>query len=274
MIVDEPQLSGHFIDSEKGQIFVTQFGEIANDTAIICLPSIFEELNLSRAVLAKQAQYFARHNAPCFLLDYYGTGDSVGECSDASAELWLQDVIALGNWLQERGIKRIILWGVRFGALLTLAFQRQLHEQLPIVAQLFWKPVLSGKQFCGQFIRIKQANSLMQGSGEKIDWRQHILSGNETEVAGYLINKSFYQSLESLALDKQFNPLSKIYWLELASSNESPLMRRTIEQWPEGLYSIKCLPAPAFWQVPEVFDLPEIYPVTWQEISPLFEGHS
>ncbi|MCW9008169.1 MAG: hypothetical protein OQK02_09550, partial [Marinobacter sp.] len=69
-------LTGHFISSEQGNIFLTQFGEILGNTAILCLPSITEEMNLARAVVAKQAQGFATQGVPCFVLDYYGTGDS------------------------------------------------------------------------------------------------------------------------------------------------------------------------------------------------------
>ena len=243
-------LEGHFISSVKGSVFVSQFGAIKQDTAIICLPSITEELNLSRAVIAKQCQYFAQNGLACFCLDYFGTGDSAGQFEQASSDIWLQDILTVGRWLQEKGVKRIILWGVRFGALMMLHFQQQLHQVLPIKAQLLWKPVLSGKQFAGQFLRIKQANTLMQGNSAKINWRQHILDGNEIEVAGYLLNATLLKSIESLAISKTFQPYSDLYWLELACESPTPIIKRTTEQWTEEQFSLLCQPSPAFWQTP------------------------
>ena len=60
-------LAGHFIDSPQGQLFITQFGEVVGDTAVLCLPSITEEMNLARAVVAKQAQCFATDRLNSFI---------------------------------------------------------------------------------------------------------------------------------------------------------------------------------------------------------------
>ena len=259
MPVIKPNIQGHFIASSHGKVFVTQFGAITDKTAIVCLPSITEELNLARAVIAKQAIHFAQQQLASFVLDYSGTGDSHGEFGDVNADIWLQDVLSLGQWLQSQGVERIILWGVRFGALLALHHQQQLHEKLPIVSQLFWKPVLNGKQFMGQFLRIKQANAMMQGNSKKVNWRQEVLSGKTIEVAGYCLNAQLLQSLENLCIGQSFKPQSKLNWIELASSQTTPLINRTIDAWDRQSYSMAFFDSPAFWQVPEVFDLPDLY---------------
>ena len=65
-------ISGHFVESQRGKVFVTQFGDASADKAILILPSIFEELNLCRAIVAKQAQQLAANGAVVYCLDYYG----------------------------------------------------------------------------------------------------------------------------------------------------------------------------------------------------------
>lgn len=255
-------LTGHFIPSTQGNIFITQFGKINGDTAILCLPSITEEMNLARAVIAKQAQCFANEGVPCYVLDYYGTGDSEGEFEQANADVWLENILAAGKFIQQQGISKIILWGVRFGALLILSHQEKLHQNLPITQQFLWKPVTSGKLFAGQFLRIKQANAMMSNSNEKINWRERILAGNNVEVAGYLLTKSMLQSLESLQVSQEFQPISPMAWFELAAKELTPLTKRLSAPWDSAVAKVYCFDCPPFWQVPEVFSLPELEQLT------------
>ncbi len=259
-------LSGHFITSPQGQLFLTQFGEVTGDTAILCLPSITEEMNLARAVVAKQAQCFANQEVPCFVLDYYGTGDSEGEFEQANADIWLENIISAGEFMQQKGITKIILWGIRFGALLVLSHQEKLHQQLPITKQVLWKPVTNGKLFAGQFLRIKQANAMMNNASEKINWRESILQGNDTEVAGYLLTKSMLQSIESLQISKSFQPLSLLHWFELAAKEPTPLTKRLLATWKDDLKKVHCFECSPFWQVPEIFALPELEQLTFNTV--------
>lgn len=256
-------LLGHFINSPQGRIFITQFGEIAGDTAILCLPSITEEMNLARAVVAKQAQCFAKANLPCFILDYYGTGDSEGDFEQANSDIWLENILAAGEFIQQQGISKIILWGVRIGALLILNHQEKLHQKLPISQQLLWKPVINGKLFVAQFLRIKQANVMMNNPSanineEKVNWREHIIADNEVEVAGYLLTKTMLQSLELLQVSDDFQPLSTLHWFELSAKELTPSTKKLTGKWKTDIASIHCLDCPPFWQVPEVFSLPEL----------------
>ena len=251
-------LSGHFISSSQGQIFITQFGKNTDDTAILYLPSITEEMNLSRAVVAKQAQRFASEGLPCFVLDYYGTGDSEGEFEQADTDIWFENIITAGEFIKQQGFTKIILWGTRFGALLILANQEKLHQQLPIVKQILWKPVTSGKLFSKQLLRIKQANTMMSNSLEKINWREYILEGNNVEVAGYLLTKSMMQSMELLKISKDFRPLSPLHWFDLAVKEAMPVTKRILMSWNDNLAKMYCFECPPFWQVSEVFALPEL----------------
>ncbi len=251
-------LQGHFVNSTKGKVFITQFGDLQGDTAILCLSSITEELNLARAVVAKQAKAFADNGLPCFILDYYGTGDSEGEFEQADTRIWQEDVVNACQWLTEQGVEKIILWGVRFGALLMFSQQAVLHQKFNIQAQLLWKPVTNGKIFAGQFLRIKQANNMMNNPAEKINWRQHILDGNETEVAGYRLNTAMLASIESLVIEPSFRPASLTHWFELASEKITPATERFCQSFDPAFINIQAFSCSPFWQVPEIFNVPDL----------------
>lgn len=249
-------LQGHFVPAKLGKVFVSQFGDKQGNTAVLCLPSITEELNLARAVLAKQCQAYANVGYSSFIMDYYGSGDSEGEFEQANANQWLDDVITVGQWLVQQGYQNIILLGVRVGALLLAANQQQLHQALPIQSQILWKPVTNGKLFVNQLIRIKQANAMMSGDGEKVNWRNEILNGNSTEIAGYLLTADFVEQLEALSIKPETQWLAPTAWLELAASNVTPATKRIIDGVEQ--ISVHTLSTPAFWQVPEIFNLPEL----------------
>lgn len=252
-------ISGHFIDSQHGNLYVTQIGEIGSNEAVVCLPPIFEELNLSRAVIAKQGQYFAKQGKACFILDYIGTGDSQKHYDEVTVDMWLDNVIDLSQWLESKGVNSVTLWGVRFGALLALVYQKKLHEVMPIKAQLLWKPVLQGKNISTQMFRVKQASEMMQNAEEKVNWRERVLDGELVEVAGYPLNKAFLESLESLKFDKKQQPCSPIAWLELGSETVSPGVTRNIGAWAKNRYLVESQACPQFWQSPEIFALEQGY---------------
>ncbi|WP_286264231.1 serine aminopeptidase domain-containing protein [Thalassotalea atypica] len=249
-------LKGHFIASSKGRVFITQFGDNKSGTAVLCLPSITEELNLARAVLAKQCQSFAENSIDSFILDYTGTGDSEGEFEEYTADDWLQDIIAAGKWLLEQGYKKLVLLGVRMGGLFLVAHQELLHQSLPISGQILWKPVTNGKLFINQLIRIKQASQLMGNATQKVNWRNEILAGNSTEIAGYLLTKAMVEGIEQLAITKESDWQVPTYWLELASETITPATKRLTENVKNII--TQPLKTPAFWQVPEVFNLPQL----------------
>ncbi|GAC18558.1 hypothetical protein GARC_1586 [Paraglaciecola arctica BSs20135] len=254
-------VTGHFIPASKGNILLTQYGQLT-DTAILCLPSITEEMNLARAVVAKQAHYFAAQGIATVSSDYAGTGDSEAEFDQVTCDDWLQDIVCAGQWMMAQGVKQIIVWGIRFGSLLALTHQQTLAAQLPIVAQLHWKPVMNGKQFASQFLRIKQASNMMTNSAEKTNWREHILAGNTVEVAGYPLTAKLLESIEALKVTADFQPITPLVWIELAAKSATPAVARYIDNWSSESCQLQCINTPAFWQIPEVFDLPELYPLS------------
>lgn len=260
-------LSGHFIPSGAGNVLLTITGMLPAKQAILCLPPLFEEMNLSRAVMARQARYFAARGLPVCLLDYSGTGDSEGEIDQVNTDIWLEDILTAGQWLLSQGVEQLTLWGVRFGGLMQLHFQQQLHQAMPVKNQLLWKPVIGGKLLVSQFLRLKQANSMMQGSAEKVNWRQRIKEGETVEVAGYPINETLLASVEALKADGELLPQSPLSWLELGTEKLTPVIERLTAGWPKQAEQIRAMPCPAFWQVPETFDVPELYPMSAQRVQ-------
>lgn len=250
-------IKGHFVATRSGALFVVQFGQANPDKSILLLPSIFEEMNLSRAVLAKQAQYLADSGYCVYCLDYFGSGDSEGEIEQAEVNIWLQNITDAAAWLNSAGVNSLRLWGMRFGGLLATLALQDVTKILSVSQMILWKPVNKGKQFMTQFLRLKQANSMMQGS-EKVNWRETILSGNNTDVAGYEISAQLLASIDSLEMPLSFSaPVAEhlsISWFELAAKSITPVVSKQTESWSQDKLTVSCFEGSAFWQIPEIFE--------------------
>ncbi len=245
-------------------MFVSRFGEQHSHTGVLILPPLFEEMNLSRAVLAKVAQHIAASGTAVYMMDYAGTGDSEGEIDEVDSELWLQNTLDVGHWLSQQGVDQIILLGVRFGALLQLHFQQSLHNAFNIKAQIVWKPLTSGKNLSNQLLRLKHTNHVLAG-GEKVDWRGRIQQGETIEVAGYPINERLLSSIEALALSPELAPLSALDWLELGTKMLSPALGKFQQGWPQVRFSP--IAGQTFWQSPDIYAEPALYQIHKEIIS-------
>lgn len=250
-------IKGHFIESAQHRLFVTQYGESNKQKNVLLLPSMFEEMNLCRAILAKQANFLTQRGYCVYALDYAGTGDSEGDINQVTAMDWQRNIIDAVSWLKAQGVSTLSIWGVRFGGLMAFQSVAAIQTLLPVDSILLWKPVTKGKQFMTQFLRLKQANSMMQGQ-EKVNWRQHILDGSETEVAGYPINASLLSSIDEIEIPKQLTFTAPIRWMELSASKITPAISMQTKLWPQQQYQIDCFEGSAFWQIPEIFAQPEL----------------
>ncbi|GAC15106.1 alpha/beta fold hydrolase [Aliiglaciecola lipolytica] len=259
-------IKGFFLPSAEGNLFVSQYGQANPQKTILLLPSIFEELNLCRAVVTKQAIYLARQGYCVFCLDYLGTGDSEKEIEQVNVTTWRENIARVLQWLKSLEISSISLWGVRFGGLLALTELVEIQKVMPVKQVLLWKPVTKGKQFMTQFLRLKQANSMMQGE-QKINWRDKILSGVNVEVAGYTITEDLLGSIDGLEVSKTLEITCPVSWLELASTSVTPAVQIQTQGWNQEYLDIRSIEGTAFWQIPEIFEQSQLHLPTFNALQ-------
>lgn len=113
------------------------------DAAVICYPWGHEYQYAHRA-LRHLAQLLAARGVHVLRFDYYGTGDSAGDDSEAQLSGWRQDIIAAIEELKETcGATRVSLVGLRLGA--TLAAEVAAGRE-DISALAMWDPAISGPE--------------------------------------------------------------------------------------------------------------------------------
>jgi exosortase A-associated hydrolase 2 len=236
--------------------------------ALVYIHPFAEEMNKSRRMAALQARALATAGYAVLQIDLDGCGDSSGDFGDASWASWIDDVRLAALWLRQRSDAPLWLWGLRSGALLAGAAAGRSAEPSNL---LLWQPVLSGKQFLQQFLRLKLAGEMKGGDGKGLmaRLREQLAHGESVEIAGYRLSPSLAGGLEKAELAAELSELcapaqvARIEWIEVSARPDaglSPLTRTRLENWRSAgrLARGTVVGGPAFWQTAEIAQCPEL----------------
>ncbi|MBK8384561.1 MAG: hypothetical protein IPL11_02310 [Candidatus Accumulibacter sp.] len=168
------------------------------------------------------------------------------------------DVELARQWLQRRFGAALWLWGLRTGCL--LANEAANRMALP-VNLLFWQPVLAGKQFLQQFLRLEDGHQT-SATRPRVGWnvRGQLRQGESVEVAGYLLSPAPAGGLEKAELQPPHplrpggmdRDLRQARRQPVAGSPGAPQCGRLPASWARSTV----INGPAFWQTPEISECP------------------
>jgi len=247
--------------SAIGQSATGQCGDI------LFVPPFTEEMNRSRSMVAMQARSFALRGIGTLVLDPYGTGDSGGDFSDGTWDGWLADLQSGIDWLRESGNGCRTVWGLRLGAMMAAQLAQ---ADSGIDRLLLWNPILNGKNFLTQFLRIRIAAELEQADGVKSteDLRRRFRADEVLEISGYRVHPKLALGIDTLRFPEP-SQLAKcsLVWCETLSSSATPFpaaATKTIDAFRQAgveLQSEKAV-GPAFWQVYERAEAPDLLKIT------------
>jgi len=238
--------------------------------AVVYIHPFAEEMNKSRRMAAVQARALAAAGFAVLQIDLHGCGDSSGDFGDASWESWLDDIELACAWLRQRSSAPLWLWGLRTGCLLAGEVARRGQG---IRNLLFWQPVVSGKQYLQQFLRLKIAGDLAGGDNKaKMErLREQLQHGEAVEIAGYLLSPGLANGLLQAELTLP-ELLARLEWFEISARPEaelSPVAAAKIKSWQFPGRSLRATPVcgPAFWQTAEIAECPALVAATVQLVA-------
>lgn len=243
---------------------------------VLIAPAFAEEMNRCRAMVALQARAFANIGVGTLVLDLFGTGDSAGTYSDATWEIWRQDMREGLNWLDHYGNGCTTLLGVRTGAILACELAAEVESVRNLI---FWQPVIDGKTYFTQLLRVRIAAEINQVDGVRStdELRKQAASGASIEVTGYEINPKLALTLDTIRLpDSSAIEGRRIGWFDVATSSDAPVpraARATLDSYREKAASLTHgrVVGPAFWYVHERAVAPDLIRATskmvdeWQQ---------
>jgi exosortase A-associated hydrolase 2 len=256
-----------FLDINQRRIFGLQIVPTGQCTgSVLYLPPFAEEMNRCRSHVVAHARAMASAGLHCLLLDFYGTGESDGSVADGDWSFWLDDAQAAANWLADRSKYAPLLWGVRTGALIAAELGHRMAsiDTCAIKGLYFWQPVLDGKQFINQYLRLRIASQLVRsGKRETSDSiRADLAAGKAVEVAGYPLTGRLASAVEACKLNSFPQPANiGINWLEFSSTSSlTPQSRRVVEDWlaSGSTIAVATVDCPRIWEVQEPVRAPEL----------------
>ena len=215
-------------------------------------------MNRSRRMAALLGRALAERGCTTVILDPFGTGDSGGDFSEARWQTWLEDCRAALDWLPGQGHERIHLIGLRGGANLALAAAARGMPN--VVGLVLWQPLLSGKLFLNQWLRVRVAGNL--GSAEQDQettgsLRDRLRDGETLEVAGYALTPALAGDIEGLELVEAAKDVgAPMLWLELAGDGAAeppPASARALQALAEAGREIayERIQGEPFWSIEE-----------------------
>ena len=231
-----------------------------------------EEMNKSRRMAALQSRALAAAGWTVLQLDLFGCGDSEGEFGGASWKQWLDDTTAGMEWLRAETGSMPALWGVRTGCLLAVQGIRGMD---PVPNLLLWKPVISGKRYLQQFLRLNVAAQLSNAeSAARVgtqQLREQLGRGEQVEVGGYTIAPALALGLETSELVPPSMP-TRVAWLEVATGatlDLSSASSQQVETWRAAGHrvDVRVVEGLPFWQTQEIAECPALIESTLDAVG-------
>lgn len=124
---------------------------------VLCPPWGQEHLRAHRSMrqLALRLSVAGLH---VLRFDYFGTGDSAGDMTDAEIPGWEADIeMAVEEAMDMTGAQRVGLVGLRLGA--TLAAQICVRRRRQIESLVMWDPVIDGSDFVDELLALDAVKS-------------------------------------------------------------------------------------------------------------------
>lgn len=266
-----------FLPGCRGRLHAVHYAPAAGVPergGVLCLPPFAEEMNKSRRMLALTARRLAAAGWGVLLVDAYGSGDSEGEFVDARWDDWLDDYAACADLLRTRHPGRLVLWGVRTGAL--LAIELGTARAVTADAVLLWQPVTGGELALTQFLRLRIAAAMMAGTRETAgSLRERLAAGESLEIAGYELHPELAAALDARRLQAPADGVPLV-WLELVAEPDRPpaaVGQRLIAAWRERGTRVECasMAGEAFWATQEITVVPALVEATVDGLDGLYE---
>ncbi len=238
-------------------------GHMAPLGDMLVVPAFAEEMNRCRSMVTLQALALAERGIGTLVLDPHGTGDSSGEFEEGDWATWRDDLRRGIAWLRTHGHGCRALLGVRLGALMAAELAA---DDAGIDRLLLWMPVLAGKAYWTQFLRIRIAAEMGTPDGVKStdELRQRSIRGEAVEASGYPVGAALARQLDTLVMPDGDRLKGKaVAWFDVAANADATPSRasaKLADDWrAKGVQiGVAQVTGPLFWQVHERAVAPQL----------------
>lgn len=168
--------------------------------------------------------------------DYFGTGDSGGDMTEADLKGWQADVETAVEELKDTaGLARVSLLGLRLGA--TLAAQVAAKRRKDVDALVLWDPVVAGGDYLFELRRSDELSLVRSAE-----------SGGGLEVLGFPLTATLLHDLQPIDLVKHVPHLPARTFVAVSEPLVShDALRIALEAAPAGPISMETIDSLPTW---------------------------
>jgi exosortase A-associated hydrolase 2 len=266
--------SPQFLAGGAGNIFVHAVAprSAGGGDVVVMLPPLFEELNKSRRMYALQARSFASRGLIAILPDLHGIGDSEGDISTASLQIWRQDLDNVMQWIGEsEKPQRIHVFGLRSAALFFGMIDSTVS---PIASWILWSPIERGSRLVRDLFR--QALIVARNRGDASitskGLRERASAQGYIEISGYRLSADLLGQLENLSVPESVPPAVGVHWFDVrAGLNPGAGVREpaSVGRWRDAGCEVdyRLCEGPPFWQTAEISTVAKLVEETTDAIA-------
>ncbi|MEM7501112.1 MAG: hydrolase 2, exosortase A system-associated [Pseudomonadota bacterium] len=247
-----------FLEGEEGRLFTLLYMPPKPQQAVVFVPPFAEEMNKCRQQVSRTAQALVKNDCAVLIVDLFGTGDSQGDFSGATWNLWKADLETAMRWADLNLPDSQSIVATRLGCI--LAAEALVAAKREVTRTVFWHPVVSGSQFMTQFLRLQVAASMMEAGGQVTvdELRGQLSKGANLEVAGYELTPGLYQSVEQAdllaAIDPALGELSVVEVGRVRKDGLSPAAKKIVGAADRRGVRVSCrrVPGDPIWAATEI----------------------
>lgn len=205
-----------------GQFHPAEAGNRVRPAVLICGP-IGEEGIRAHRMLRILAERLAASGSPTLRFDYFGTGDSYGDCGDLSLETMQRDILCAHEELVDMTQAARVVWiGLRLGATGALvAAQKPARGPAGIV---LWDPVLSGQTYLAELARAHASTPGIGAAAPSPNGQQiH-------EALGFKISSELWNGLDDMnSIHLKRKPTKRALILTSGATTQIANLEQTLE---------------------------------------------
>jgi len=235
----------------------------AVEAGIVFCPPCGEEMTSTYARLARWSKELANQFA-VMRFHPFGTCESGGTFQDFTYAGAVEDTATAVAYLRERtGVKRVGLFGLRFGAFVAA----QAAADLQIDFLLFWSPITDLRQYFRDLLRMRLTMELVHLKPDKVKFTTKSMvedfeAGRSVDILGYEFSPEFYRQMTGGPSWPKTLTAPKVLWLSRVA--EKGQMASVPQNWTTESNSvgIQFLPELPFWE-----DFSSVFPSKFASAS-------
>lgn len=217
-------------------------GRTRRSQCVVLCPPIGTELLRSYRAFRQLATMLAKLGYDVLRFDYYGTGDSSGDCEDGTLKQWQQDIHTAIEELKEvSGTDKVSLVGLRLGATLVA----EIAKSGLVSRVVLWEPVIDGAAYLQD--RIDTDQSYETAIGHEQHTQQNLRDGKPIGIMGFAMASELRDGLQSIDVNHFQGIRAEHTYLLVREESQATEKLQKVLQGNEGKFGYEHIEHPGEW---------------------------